>query len=237
MAVKTLGYILDRLKFTLASDTCGLCHALLRKDVDTQTICPTCERRYMLRQPVPVMTLLAGPMYAACEFPYALKRLIYGLKFQKKNQNGMPLSEVLIHYWNRLPESQFRNWIVVPIPPHRHSASGHVPLIARPFASHCGYSFVDDGLIWQRDVCSQHTVLNKRKRRENIAGAFQVNPKLLKRLKPDSRILVVDDIMTTGSTLVEALSTFKRANPEMTLCALSVSHVPLAVTRFQFNNN
>jgi predicted amidophosphoribosyltransferase len=233
MAVKSIGQFLDRLKFSLNTELCTMCRSLI-KHRQSEMICPACERRFFLRGPQPLMVLLAGSLYSACEFPYALKRILYGLKFQNKAQFGVSLSELLIHYWQQLPEAKKQGWIVVPIPPHgKNTHPAHLPLIARPFASHFGYDFVEDGLSWVKEVEPQQTILNKRKRRENVAGMLQVSPELMMRLQPDRKILVLDDILTTGSTLIEALSTIKRATPEITVSALTVANVPLAVTRQQ----
>lgn len=50
--------------------------------------------------------------------------------------------------------------------------------------------------------------LNKTERKANIAGAFQVNKKVK---QPPSAVLLIDDVLTTGSTLSEAASVLKRA--------------------------
>lgn len=235
MAVISFGSLLDRLKLGLRNEVCPLCLAA-SVNRRSELVCPACEKQVLLRQPVPIMTLAAGPIYAACEFPHRIKQLIYGLKFEGKTRYGLTLSEILIHYWQQLPQSQEKSWIVVPIPPHvgaeRHH---HLPLIARPFASHFGYDFVEEGLIWKRTAQLQHTLLNKRKRRENVADAFAINPRLRNHLKPGARLLVFDDLLTTGSTLAEAISTVYRLGHEMQVNALSVSHVPLAVTRHRLN--
>lgn len=231
MAVKTLSTLLDRLKLGLRDEVCTLCQVVPRQKLHPAMLCPTCERRILLRQPVPVMTLSTGALYAACEFPYRIKQLIYGLKFDQKHQHGLPLSEILIHYWQQLPESSSKGWVIAPVPPHQGAQMAHVSLFARPFASHFGYDFMENGLAWQRETECQHTLLNKRKRRENIAGAFTTDPTLFKRFGPRMKILVMDDLLTSGATLVEAVSTLKRAYPDAHVVALAVSHMPLAVAR------
>ncbi len=232
MAVKTLGYYLDRLRLSFRSEVCTLCQqAHVKKQ--RELVCPLCEKQALIRQPIPLEMLPAGPIYAACGFPYKMKNLLYGLKFKHKTQHGLTLAEVLIHYWQQLPQAEQSRWIVVPIPSHDKTKLPHVSLIARPFASHFGYDFIENGLEWKRSTQLQHTLLNKRKRRENIAGALQVGPELQKRIKPGGRILVVDDLITTGATMAEAMSTVHRANPDVKACALAVSYVPLALTRYQ----
>ncbi len=228
--MKTLGYWLDRLKISLRNDTCILCHQVAPVQHE-QTLCPGCERRLHMRQFIPAMNLDVGPMYAACEFPYPVKQLIYGLKFYGKHDHGLTLAEILIHYWQQLPLAQNKHWVVVPIPPHIDKPHAHLPLIARPFASHFGFDFAEDGLLWTRPVQTQHALSNRRKRGQNMAKALRLNPVMLRRYNTSTSFLVVDDLLTSGATLAEAMHAVRRDLPACKMAALAVSHVPLSLNR------
>ncbi len=230
MAVKSLGFFIDRLKISLRNDVCTLCQTIPRAN-EQEMICAACQKKVFLRQPLPLMTIGSSSIYAACEFPYRMKRLIYDLKFKQQTQHGLTLAEILLHYWQKTPPSKGNQYIVVPIPPHQNPRINHLPLMTRPFASHFGYNFMEKGLIWQRDVCPQHELHNKRKRRENVSEAFQIHPKLVERLQENTSILIMDDILTTGATLAEAILTFQRVNPKISVTALAASHVPFAISR------
>lgn len=235
MAVKSLSCLLDRIKFGLLNHTCPLCN-LSPVNRQNQMICPSCEKKILLKQHLPLMVLPNISIYAACGFSYKIKQMIYGLKFGNRLENGSILSEIMIHYWQNMPQTSGKRWIVVPIPSHEKNKTPHVSLIARPFASHFGYKFMDDALIWKQRVRLQHTILNKRKRYENIAGAFSVNPLLIKKLNNGDKILLFDDLITTGATMIEAVSTIQRTcGPQISVCSIAVSHVPLALSRNRLN--
>lgn len=62
--------------------------------------------------------------------------------------------------------------------------------------------------------------LDEKERRENVIGTFVVNkPSVVK----DHTVLLVDDIMTTGSTLSECAATVKRAGAER-VWAITLAH-------------
>jgi len=67
-----------------------------------------------------------------------------------------------------------------------------------------------------RDVEKQSTVGSAEKRRANIAGAYRaVDPELV----DGKRVLLIDDIVTTGATLSECARTLKEAGAAEVLCA------------------
>ena len=53
--------------------------------------------------------------------------------------------------------------------------------------------------------------LERKKRIENISGAFSVIPAFAKASAGEANIFLVDDILTTGSTLLEAANVLKRS--------------------------
>jgi ComF family protein len=77
--------------------------------------------------------------------------------------------------------------------------------IGKRFARRVGLPFADDILLRVRHSAPQHS-LAREERRRNVKGAFAVVGDVRGRCA-----LIVDDVMTTGSTLDEIASALKRA--------------------------
>ncbi len=113
---------------------------------------------------------------------------------------------------------------VVPVPLHwlRHLRRGYnqAELIARPLAGLLGLPLTR-GLRRIRGTAPQ-TQLARGKRRDNLQQVFRVrNPEALR----DQRLLLVDDVFTTGATLRSAAATLKQAGAR-SVDALAVARTP-----------
>jgi ComF family protein len=106
---------------------------------------------------------------------------------------------------------EFAIGLVVPVPLHwrRRFSRGHnqSAAVARELARGLGVEFAPRALRRIRQT-PQQIQPSAAARRENVRGAFRVNPgaRLVGRT-----VLLVDDVMTTGSTASEAARTLRSA--------------------------
>ena len=191
----------------LPRDGCTLCQARLQATGPTpadppRARCATCARR-------------ATPLdacWAAVAFDGEAERWIHRFKYPGRGLRGLePAPRAVVEQWVR----ESCRWVpgptpdlVVPVPLHplrlRERGFNPAALLAREIARSRGVPVAPRALRRVRDTPSQ-TGLGRRARRQNVVGAFEVRPR--RELPP--RVWLVDDVVTTGSTLEEAARTLR----------------------------
>lgn len=177
-------------------------------------VCPICEKPFFLGKTCPgcqKRTKLDGLLVAASYKDKILKQAIHIYKYRFIKDLSEPLSRILIKYLQELPFN-LSQLVIVPVPLHRRRLRwrgfNQAQLLSQEVASYFNCPLSDDVLIRQRHSKPQMKIKDKDLRRENIKRAFICpEPGEIK----DKRILLVDDVCTTASTLKECARTLKRA--------------------------
>jgi ComF family protein len=194
----------DRRLQRIPLDRCRLCQEL---EPAWGLLCADCE-------------LAASPLdacVAAVRFAADVETWIHRLKYPRAGLRGLdpaPLTVVaalLREASQRAPGD--RPGLVVPVPlhPRRLRARGFNPagLLARSLASQLRIPRDLTALRRVRDTPSQ-TGLDRRARRRNLRGALRAR----RGLRVPERVWIVDDVVTTGSTLREAALALRRAGAD-----------------------
>jgi ComF family protein len=162
--------------------------------------CAACDARVPLRTAFCApcaSSIVRLPRGAGAPFEYggALARAIARCKYEDRPDLARPLGALLAE----VPELADAH-VVVPVPmhPRRLAERGynHAALLARPVAARLGARFAPTALRRTRDG-ERQARLEKEARRRNVAGAFEGVPAALR----GRRVLLVDDVRTTGATL------------------------------------
>jgi ComF family protein len=115
---------------------------------------------------------------------------------------------------------------IVPVPLHRwrlfSRRYNQAAELARGLAKRSGVPAMTDGLIRVRRTPSQG-VLGREARRRNVQGAFRPNPERVEVLR-GKRVLLIDDVMTSGATVSACATALKRAGVR-TVDVLTVARV------------
>ena len=106
--------------------------------------------------------------------------------------------------------------VLVPVPLHRARQFARrynqSTELARALGKLTGLR-VDPGLVSRRKNTRQQVGLSGEARRRNVAGAFQTSPGISSRLQ-SRRVIIVDDVITTGSTVKAVTRALKTGGAE-----------------------
>lgn len=155
-----------------------------------------------LRRPPPFTTAVVPWHYAP-----PLDRLIQDLKFGAR----LTLAGTLGHLLADAVEARagVRPQWLVPVPLHpsrlRQRGFNQALELARPLARRLGLPVATTTCQRIRATAVQ-SVLHAGERRRNMRGAFQVNWP-----NPPTRVAIVDDVLSTGSTVAELARALRRA--------------------------
>lgn len=130
-----------------------------------------------------------------------LQRLIGGFKFQNMKTASRSLAELLDARIPSLPDTT----VVIPVPTAsthiRERGYDHTLLIAQHFAHLRGLQ-MNNNLVGRRHTKTQHSA-NRADRIRQAVSAFQLQGSVNKQVP----YLIIDDVVTTGSTILEASQT------------------------------
>lgn len=189
------------------------------KPIERQ-ICPVCGK-----------PAISGKTHSRCQTRYSLdglisifayegviKEAITKLKYKFVTDLAKELIDLTASYLRtQISNSSFlihNSFTSIPVPLHprrqRWRGFNQAELLGNKLAEKFGWQVRADVLIRQKHTKPQ-TKLKGKERKENIKGAFKINPKITYNLKPTTYYLIFDDVWTTGSTLRECGNVLKRA--------------------------
>jgi len=107
-------------------------------------------------------------------------------------------------------------WLIVPVPLHRwrlwRRGFNQAAVLANELARHSGAGVIVDALV-RRKATPALGGLGAKARRRALSGAIVVNPRHASRLR-EARVLLVDDVLTSGATSDACISSLKRAGAD-----------------------
>ncbi|MBI9109861.1 ComF family protein [Maridesulfovibrio ferrireducens] len=199
----------DRLRSIFTEKRCPICRT---PHSNKKLLCPDCYSE-----------LIEGSVHDEEEAPHKgiyfygpyrglLRDLILDWKFNNNFGYSALLSQFATGVAESIPESS-RPDIIIPVPLHpsrlRKRGFNQSRIIGRSAASVLGAKISDRALVRNRKTTPQST-LSKEMRTENIKNAFTANPATV----AGKKILLIDDVYTTGSTVQECASTLYDAGAE-----------------------
>ena len=143
-----------------------------------------------------------------------LREAIHLMKYEKKQIISKHLIQLLqAHFPQDLASTDYDFLLPIPLHTNRFRQRGfnQAEQIAQGISQVWGVPVRTDILFRIRDTAPLSSLGSHEERMKNIAGAFEVgSPDLIQ----DRKILLIDDIFTTGTTIHEALKVLQVANPD-----------------------
>jgi ComF family protein len=206
----------------LVPGQCAVCRAW-----PAQPVCEACVARFA--QPQPRCQRCAAPVpagvaecgrcvrepppldecHAAVAYEYPWSGLITQFKFHGQPEWGRTLATLLRSApWVERAIEQAEHVLPMPLAPARLAERGfnQALLLARCLAPEKTRA---DLLLRIRHTAAQ-SALDRDARRANVKGAFALEPLLAAKLR-GTRVVLVDDVMTSGATIFSAAAVLRRA--------------------------
>lgn len=191
---------------------CQICGELLisrHAALQAEPVCGLCQKA----RPAFERAVSCGP------YDGKLRELIHLLKYEQVRSAARPIGERLAQAVMELREETGDGVVVIPVPLHRRRQGfrgfNQAHDIAAALVRSCrkrGWELqlLSDGMKRLRATTSQ-TGLTRHQRRENVRGAFAVErPQHVR----GRNVLLVDDVLTTGTTAQECAKVLRRAGAE-----------------------
>lgn len=150
---------------------------------------------------------------AVAVFDDVSRQLVHGLKYRDRLELARPMGR-----WMRRAGGELVNEAdaIVPIPLHRRRLwwrrANQSALLAQEIARASGKPFAPELLTRHRPT-RQQVGFTRAERERNVSGAFRAEKGAAERLK-GKRVLLVDDVYTTGATVKAATRALLRAGAE-----------------------
>ena len=167
---------------------CIKCDLPLPKNSSTM-LCGRCER-----QPMPYLHGIRrlGPHKGS------LRQAIHAFKYEKHQELAQRLGWLLVEGWRERARFQIDGLLPIPLHPAREQERGfnQSECLAQVMSEHLTTPLCSDILTRTRNTTSQ-VGLSASERQQNMQGAFVASSQAA-----GKRWLLVDDVCTTGSTLI-----------------------------------
>lgn len=190
---------------------CGICGKIHK-----EYLCKKCEKRWEALAHYKIYKSTLKPLtYHAYVFPYEgeIREKVIDYKFYEQAYLYQTFVKIILKNEN-LCRFIKKYDIIIPISIHRKRKKergyDQTVLIAKKIAQELKVNIKLGVLIKQNHIQPQST-LDKRQRKQNIKNAYQ-----LKNAQEitNQKVLLIDDIYTTGATAQECAKTMQKAKPK-----------------------
>lgn len=186
---------------------CTLCQRPFGEDTAAAAVCAPC-----MAQPPRHDGIAAGTLYND-----ASRRLVLSLKHGRR----LALAPMMARLMAAKLSAVDGEWLIVPVPLHRwrlwHRGYNQAGLLAREIARTRGAELVVD-MLERRKRTPSLGGLGRKARARVLSGAISLSARHGDRLR-GAKVVLVDDVLTSGATSSACVSALKRAGAERVVIA------------------
>lgn len=150
-------------------------------------------------------------IYCVTLYKDETQKLIRAVKYHDQKDLAYYQAKMMYDFWVKV-ENPNREFFIVPVPMHpereKERQYNHMELVAQEFVKLAGENYkIEKNLIKRIKNTKPQYNLSKKEREENLKDAFALCENYQD--FQNKKILIFDDIFTTGSTMQEMIKTFK----------------------------
>lgn len=181
----------------------------------TGDFCGACRRSKLLRD-AGIPAALKSVLWAG-KYENILKNAVMEMKYKKRRELAEPLGMMLRKKFAEMhTTADPLQFTVVPIPLHPSKKSergfNQAEELAVKFSKYSGINMRSDILQRIKETKPQALTKEKSMRLQNLEGAFFADSKKITALGMETRtIILIDDVATTGATLIHAARALEEA--------------------------
>lgn len=204
--------LIDKIKVFIYPERCPYCRTIVDFG---QIACDNCKKDFpkdYIKRGIP------GGYRCVSAFEYKGKyqRAIINFKFKNKTQHAFQLANILLDELNKNYGNVSFDLITY-VPLHKKDllirGYNQSELLAKELSKLTGIKCIST-IRKVKHTKKQHT-LKYKDRKENLKGAFMLNDS--KHVK-EKTVLLIDDVVTTGTTLAVCCKTISKAKPKGIYC-------------------
>jgi len=165
-------------------------------------------------------TIYYSNLVSITAYQEPMPTLIHSFKYRNHDYLDRLFSPLIIKYLTRIGFDNTSYDMIIPVPLHKHKLKtrgyNQSLLLSKLLSNYFKIPLIND-IIFVTEYKPSQTKFTKQKRQENVEGIFQIRKAI-----DNKKIILVDDIFTTGST-INSCSQALHKNGAKEILALTLS--------------
>ncbi|MBO5738312.1 ComF family protein [bacterium] len=180
-------------------------------------MCPECFEKLEFNNYEANRVINGVDIFCAGVYTKELQKLIRGLKYHRQKDLAYFQAKFMYEYFKNIDILQNVDFEIIAVPQHSNRIKSrkynHMELVCEEFSKLSGFECNFDLIKRVKDTKPQYK-LNRSQRLENLSNAFKVD----KTYYNDKKILIIDDICTTGTTFEEMINELNKFEINNIVC-------------------